>query len=71
MANSGIFWIDILFNWAVRALYDVAGLLNITYEEINVWGFLVLWPALTLFLIASVIQLWRRNSRLRLKLHGH
>jgi hypothetical protein len=37
MANSGITWIDMTFNWAVIALYEVAGWFGITYEEINVW----------------------------------
>ena len=41
MANSGIEWIDIPFNFCVRLLYDVGGLIGITYEEINVWLFVV------------------------------
>ena len=41
MANSGITWIDMTFNWSVIALYEVAGWFNITYEEINVWLFCV------------------------------
>jgi len=40
MANSGIIWIDWLFNLAVQGLYACAELLGITYEEINVWIFL-------------------------------
>ena len=44
MANSGIYWIDVTFNWCVRLLYEVAGWLGITYEEINVWLFVVIVP---------------------------
>ena len=44
MANSGIYWIDVTFNWCVRLLYEVAGWLGITYEEINVWLFVVVMP---------------------------
>ena len=61
MANSGIEWIDITFNFCVRLLYDIGGLLGITYEEINVWLFVVIWPIASLVLFAEVI-------RLRLKL---
>ena len=61
MANSSIEWIDITFNFCVRLLYDIGGLLGITYEEINVWLFVVIWPIASLVLFAEVI-------RLRLKL---
>ena len=44
MANSGIYWIDVTFNWCVRLLYEIAGWLGITYEEINVWLFVVIVP---------------------------
>lgn len=51
MANSGIVWIDLVFNWCVRLLYEVAGLIGITYEEINVYLFVILGP---LFLLLSL-----------------
>ena len=44
MANSGIYWVDVTFNWCVRLLYEVASWLGITYEEINVWLFVVVMP---------------------------
>ena len=65
MANSGITWIDITFNSAVIALYEVAGWFNITYEEINVWLFCVAWPVLTLLLMYAVFFLVRQNRQLR------
>ena len=61
MANSGIIWIDEIFNFCVRLLYDIGGVLGITYEEINVWLFVIIWPIASLLLFAEVI-------RLRLKL---
>ena len=61
MANSGIDWIDYVFNYCVRFLYDVANILGITYEEINVWIFCIIWPIASLILFAEII-------RLRLKL---
>ena len=44
MANSGINWIDITFDWCVNFLYKVAGLLGISYEEINIWLFVIIGP---------------------------
>ena len=57
MANSGIYWVDVTFNWCVRLLYEIAGWLGITYEEINVWLFCVFWPLASLLLFAEVIRL--------------
>ena len=68
MANSGIEWIDITFNFCVRLLYDICNILGITYEEINVWLFVVIWPIASLVLFAEVIRLrvkisFMNNSR--------
>ena len=62
MANSGIEWIDLTFNFCVYLLYDVGRLIGITYEEINVWLFVVIWPLLSLIMLAEII-------RLRLKIY--
>ena len=61
MANSGIVWIDEIFNFCVHLLYDLASIIGITYEEINVWLFCVIWPILTLLMFAEI-------TRLRLKI---
>ena len=65
MANSGIEWVDVIFNWAVYALVYLAQVLGISYEEINVWLFCVAWPLMTLCMILVLIHLWRENRRLR------
>jgi Na+-driven multidrug efflux pump len=52
MANSGIMWIDVTFDWCVRLLYEVAGWIGVTYEEINVWLFVIILP---IFLLISGI----------------
>ena len=57
MANSGIYWIDLVYDFCVRLLIDTARFLGITYEEINVWVFCVIWPLLSLVLFAEVIRL--------------
>ena len=61
-ANSGIVWIDTLFDTAVTSLYWPADLFGVTYEEINVYIFCILWPAQT---VANIIWLilWLRRRR--------
>jgi hypothetical protein len=66
MANSGIYWIDVTFNYCVRLLYDIAGMIGITYEEINVWLFVIGLPfILTVSLALNFWLLWvvRRNYK--------
>ena len=62
-ANSGIYWIDETFDVCVRLLYEVAEVIGITYEEINVWVFCVIWPILTLIMFGEIL-------RLRLKINS-
>ena len=56
-ANSGIKWIDETFNFCVKLLFDVANTMGITYEEINVWIFCVIWPILSLIMFAEILRL--------------
>lgn len=62
MANSGIVWIDIVFDWCVILLYDIAHAIGITYEEINVYLFVFIGPML---LIASLLLNVWQFSKLR------
>jgi hypothetical protein len=57
LANSGIYWIDVAYDFCVILLIDTAKLLDITYEEINVWLFVVIWPIISLVLLAEVVRL--------------
>ena len=57
MANSGILWIDIIYDFCVQLLIDTSRFLGISYEEINVWLFCVIWPLLSLVLFAEVVRL--------------
>lgn len=52
MGESGIYWIDVLFKWCVIFLVDLANVLGVTYEEINIYLFVFLLP---LLLSSSVI----------------
>ena len=70
MANSGILWIDVTFDWCVKLLVDAASIMGITYEEINVWLFVIIGPAALLASISLNIYYLRRNARLKQKPHS-
>jgi hypothetical protein len=65
MANSGIVWIDAIFNWAVSALYWTGNLLGISYVEINVYLFCIVWPLVTVLMMVTIVKLWSDNRALR------
>jgi len=46
---------DIVFDWCVEILVYWANVLGITYKEINVWVFVIIWPIVTLVLVAIII----------------
>ena len=54
-ADSGIAWIDTIFDWCVLFLIKTAHQLGITYEEINVWLFVIILP---LVLMISLLMNW-------------
>lgn len=56
---------DAIFDWCVAVLVYFAGVFGITYKEINVWVFVIIWPILTLVLIALVIVQQVRIRRLQ------
>lgn len=63
MANSGISWIDATFDWCVFKLYELAKLFGISYEEINVWLFVVIGPAILLLsLCLNIYLLLKRET---------
>ena len=70
MANSGIEWIDFVFDTAVRWLLAIGDLMGITYEEVNVWLFCIIWPLVTLSLIASNVVLLMNSRNLKLQLQS-
>jgi len=63
MANSGIYWIDFTFDWCVRLLYQVAQLIGITYEEINVWLFVIVFPLFFVGQSLLIVILFMRLKR--------
>ena len=66
IGESGIYWIDLVFKICVITLVDLAEVLGITYEEINVWIFVIIWPILTFYLITRNILLKKKLRKLML-----
>ena len=65
LANSGIYWIDITFDWCVNFLYKVAGLLGISYEEINIWLFVIIGPISLLISIFLNYYFYKKIKNLK------
>ena len=68
MATSGIVIVDFLFNLAVRWLYAWAEFFGITYEEINVWIFVVSWPLSMTVSVSWITHLIFKVNRLQRRL---
>ena len=68
MGGSGIDWIDTVFRICVVLLVDLADFLGVSYEEINIWIFVLIWPALTILGLIWIIVLKLRVRKLKLKL---
>tara|TARA_A100001035_G_C27592952_1_gene412814 strand:- start:51 stop:275 length:225 start_codon:yes stop_codon:yes gene_type:complete len=59
MGNSGFELIDFVFKVCVIVLVDLANLIGISYEAINIIIFVILQPALILLFFL----LWRKERR--------
>ena len=60
MAGSGILWVDNLFNSCVLFLVQIASLLGVTYEELNVYLFCIAWPIITVYMMFRIMYLrWK------------
>jgi hypothetical protein len=55
---------DAVFDACVRILLVLAGWTGLSYKEINVWIFVILWPLQTLAMAAWVLVQHRRIRRL-------
>lgn len=55
---------DAVFDWCVQVLVYWAGVVGITYKQINVWVFVILWPLVTLAMLGVII--WQRRLIRRL-----
>ena len=58
MGESGVNWIDTVFRICVYILVDLADLIGISYEALNIWVFVIIQPLLIILLFV----LWRREK---------
>jgi hypothetical protein len=56
---------DQIFDWCVNVLVYWAGVLGMTYKEINVWVFVIVWPILTVLLIGIIVVQGRMIRKLQ------
>ncbi len=47
--------VDFIFNLCVGALYWLSNLVGMTYEEVNVYIFVVAWPIVTLAMLGVIV----------------
>ncbi|MFZ6028446.1 MAG: hypothetical protein ACOYYS_12085 [Chloroflexota bacterium] len=55
--------IDTIFDWCVMLLVVMARWLGISYQAINVWIFVIIWPLLTLALLGIILCQQRKLRR--------
>jgi hypothetical protein len=55
---------DQIFDWCVNVLVYWAGIFGITYKEINVWVFVIIWPILTVILFGIIVVQQRKIRQL-------
>lgn len=55
---------DEIFDWCVNVLVYWANIFGITYKEINVWVFVIIWPILTILLVGIIVWQQRMIRRL-------
>ena len=64
VGGSGINWIDAIFRYGVVLLVNFAKILGISYEELNIWVFIIIHPLITLILFIWVLSLYRKIKKL-------
>lgn len=63
-------WITASFAWCVMALRWAGARLGLTYEAINIYLFVILWPLLSVVSLIGHWWQWRRHRQLRRRLDG-
>lgn len=50
--------VDLVFDWCVNILIEWAKILGISYNEINVYIFCIIWPLFTIVLVLIILYQW-------------
>ena len=59
MGESGVGWVDAIFNICVYLLVDLSNFIGISYEAINIWIFFIIQP---LFIIIFFCIMEKRKK---------
>ena len=65
MGGSGINWIDAIFRYCVVLLVNIAKVLGISYEALNIWVFIIIQPMIIVVLLGWVLKLQRKVKKVR------
>jgi len=60
---------DQIFDWCVNVLIYWSNIFGITYKEINVWVFVIIWPILTIGLVVIIVRQRQRIQQLAKQNH--
>ena len=60
VGGSGVNWIDAIFRYCVVLLVNVAKVLGISYEALNIWVFVIIQPLIIVTLLIWVFRI-RKN----------
>ena len=64
IGDSGVYWVDEIFKLCVIFLVDLSNLIGISYEEINIWIFVIIWPLLTIYQTIRILVLKHKIRKL-------
>lgn len=56
---------NIIFNWCVKILEIYSAKLGMTYEELNVWLFVIIYPLLFIILLAYGLYFHVKYNKLK------
>ena len=65
MGGSGVNWIDAIFRYCVVLLVNVAKVLGISYEALNIWVFIIIQPMIIVVLLIWALRLQRKVKKVR------
>ena len=64
IGDSGVYWVDEIFKLCVIFLVNLSNLIGISYEEINIWIFVIIWPLLTVYQTIRILLLKHKIRKL-------
>ena len=65
VGGSGVNWIDAIFRYCVVLLVNMAKVIGISYEALNIWVFIIVQPLIIFLLFVCVIRLRRKVKNVR------